>query len=84
VNKGVSLRSLPMKDSTVVTHLDYSIVRVLDNRYWDKGIDELVKVQYENIVGYVSHFELRSPTDYRACFEKLNGKYFLTALVAGD
>jgi hypothetical protein len=84
IRKGVPLRSLPVQDSKVIKKLDYSIVKVLDHRYWDKGKDELIHVQHENLEGYVSHFELRSPTDYRACFEKLNGKWFLTSLVAGD
>ena len=34
--------------------------------------------------GFVSAEFVRSPIDYRACFEKKNGKWKMTAFVAGD
>jgi hypothetical protein len=83
---GVRVRARPGLNALIVTNLSYDIVQLdretsasgVDNRGWVKIIAPNGKK------GYVSSQYIRSPIDYRACFEKKQGKWLMTALVAGD
>lgn len=82
----VRVRAQPRLKAPVVTSLSYDIVEV-DNEPSASGDsnDEWVKIILPNKKrGYVYGKYIRRPTDYRACFEKKQGKWKMTALIAGD
>jgi hypothetical protein len=85
----VNLREKPNLSSKVVMQLSYNVVKIDfensvtsttdPNKYiWTK-INTL-----GDKTGYVSADFVRSPIDYRACFQKINGSWKMTAFVAGD
>jgi hypothetical protein len=83
---GVRVRAQPRLNALIVTNLSYDIVQ-LDRETAASGVDNSgwVKIIAPNgKKGYVSSQYIRSPIDYRACFEKKRGKWLMTALVAGD
>ena len=87
IGENVKVRKEPKLDGQVIGTLSYDIVKVTD---W-KPITEAVKKQAwitvsltGNAKGYIAEDYIRSPIDYRAIFEKKDGKWLLTAFVAGD
>lgn len=82
VGTRVRLRASPRLDATVVTHLDYAIVRVAPGEAetlgW-KGVQ-----LSDGRAGYVSSRYLRSPIARRALFQFHDGRWWLMAYVAGD
>lgn len=68
-----------------VATLKYSIVQVLDGeRVQNEGL-KWIKVQVPGgPKGYVEAGDFRSPLDYRARFERLQGTWRMTSFVAGD
>lgn len=75
--------------STVIGRLSYDIVKVLDRGHLEEAKPHssttFVKVKsYNGIVGYVTKDHLWSPIDYRAGFMKKQGKWKLSAFIAGD
>jgi hypothetical protein len=48
------------------------------NRYWRR-----VKTE-DGESGYVAARDVRSPIDYRAAFEKVDGRWMMTFFVVGD
>lgn len=66
----------------IVGHLKYAIVRDL-RAPAPKGYRQVQAVG-SPLKGQVRDAALRSPIGYRAAFEKRNGKWFLSAFVAGD
>ena len=81
--RNVSLKSTPTEDSPTVATLSYTIVKVLEDRYWEKT-DKMVHISANGADGFVPRARIRSPIDYRACFGRKNGKWALNLLVAGD
>ncbi len=87
--KDVNLRSKPQADAPVVDTLSYNIVQIeLENSVRDKNKpDSYTWVKVNTLggkKGFVQAKYVRSPIDYRAIFEKKNGKWKMTAFIAGD
>jgi hypothetical protein len=85
----VNLRSKPEANAPVVANLSYNIVKVdFENSVKDKAKEEKYTwLKIETLggkKGFVSAGYVRSPVDYRAVFEKRNGKWKLVTFVAGD
>ena len=87
IGENVKVRKEPKLDGQVIGTLSYDIVKVTD---W-KPINEAGKKQAwvtvsltGNARGYIAEDYIRSPIDYRAIFEKRNGKWQLAAFVSGD
>lgn len=87
IGENVNVRKEPKLSGQVMSTLSYDIVKVAD---W-KPINEAGKKQAwvtvsltGDVKGYIAADYIRSPIDYRAIFEKKNGKWQLTAFVAGD
>ncbi len=85
----VNLREKPDTKSPVVAQLSYNIVKV----DYDKSIKKPKSENDYNWLkietlggkkGFVSAEFVRSPIDFRACFEKKNGKWLMTFFLAGD
>lgn len=78
----------PRRDSSVLAHLSYDIVRVLDfyPQYDDDDIPEgWSKVELKGgEAGWMTGDSLQSVIDYRAAFQKRNGTWKMNSLVAGD
>ncbi len=80
---GVRVREQPDLNAPIITNLSYEIVKLDAGGSENKS--EWVKIIAPNgKKGYVFGKYIRSPTDYRACFEKKQGKWLMTSLVAGD
>ncbi len=87
IEDGVRVRREPNTSSGIIKTLSFDIVKVIveppnenstARRQW-LGV-ELSDGQK----GFVAKEYLRSPIDYRAIFEKKNGKWLMTAFIAGD
>ncbi len=78
----VNLRAAPSLNASVVGQLSYNIVEPVNR---DADIGDWVEVRtLGGKKGFVNSKFVRSPIDYRACFEKKGGKWRMTAFVAGD
>lgn len=85
----VNLRSRPEMNAPVVASLSYNIVRVdYENSVKAPNKeDEYLWLKVETLggkKGFVSARYVRSPVDYRAIFEKRNGRWKLVVFIAGD
>jgi hypothetical protein len=87
IEDGVRVRKEPSTRGEVLVTLSFDIVEVPT---WDrqKSTNDkrdwlLVKLS-DGQKGYVAAEYVRSPIDYRAIFEKKNGKWVMTAFIAGD
>lgn len=82
----VPLRAKPDDHSRVIARLDYDIVRLAAPPRDAKALAGpwLQVATAKGKHGYVARRFLRSPIDYRALFQKRNGAWRMTALVAGD
>ena len=78
---GVRLRAQPDQDASILGGLSFNLVKIEEwtsDRTW-------AKVTTDNgVTGYVSGKYVRSPIDYRAFFQQVDGRWQLTAFVAGD
>lgn len=78
---GVRFRSAPTFDAPIVASVSYSIVRLIEpkpGRLWSR-------VQLgDGRTGYMWHAYVRSSVDYRALFNLIDGRWRMTAFVAGD
>jgi hypothetical protein len=82
IGNKVNVRKAPKADSEVLQTLSYEVVPLDTN---DHGNDQWVAIKLPNgKKGYVSRSFTRSPVDYRASFEKVDGRWQITSLVAGD
>jgi hypothetical protein len=81
IARNVRLRVQPEPNAPILGTLSYNILKVVDwtgDRHW-------VKVATENgTIGFVSARFVRTSIDYRAFFTQIDGKWMLTAFVAGD
>jgi len=77
----VRLRSAPKFDAPIVASVSYSIVRLMEpasGQLWSR-------VQLgDGRTGYMWHAYVRSSVDYRALFNLIEGRWRMTAFVAGD
>ncbi len=82
VGSKVNVRKAPNQSSEVLQTLSYEIVP-LDSK--DHGNDQWVAIKLPNgKKGYVSRYFTRSPVEYRAFFAKVEGRWQMTTLIAGD
>jgi hypothetical protein len=81
VGTRVRVRAEPSLKATVLTHLDYKIVRALGTTGpagWRRvGLAD-------GRTGFIAARYVRSPIDHRALFQYENGRWWLMAYVAGD
>ncbi|HEY7910746.1 MAG TPA: SH3 domain-containing protein [Blastocatellia bacterium] len=87
VGEGVRVRERPALDSKVLAALSFDIVKVPDWRPAQTGGSKQrwIKVTLASgAPGYVAAEYIRSSIDYRAIFEKKDGRWVLTVLIAGD
>lgn len=87
--ENVNLRARPDAAAEVIAQLSYNVVEVDYENSINDGREEptysWLKIKtLGGKKGFVSAKYVRSPIDYRACFEKKKGKWKMTALVAGD
>ena len=87
IEDGVRVRREPNTTSAVIKTLSFDIVKVVVD---SPNENSSVKRQWLSVElsdgqkGFVAKQYLRSPIDYRAIFEKKNGKWLMTAFIAGD
>jgi hypothetical protein len=88
VKKNVQVRREPQAEAPIIATLSYDIVKV---EYQQTQLsDQSQANEWLKIItpsgkqGYVLAQEMRSAVDYRARFKKRNGKWRMTALIAGD
>lgn len=79
---GVALRAAPQADAPVIARLDWTVLNTIDeggeNARWRH-----VRLR-DGRSGYFSAAYLRSQVDYRALFRRIDGRWMMTAFVAGD
>lgn len=85
----VNLREKPDLKSTVVAQLSYNVVKVDYENSIKKPNSEREVLWYKvetlgGKKGFVSADFVRSPIDYRACFEKKGSAWKMTFFLAGD
>ena len=83
----VNVRSRADATSTVVGSLSYNIVEIQKTILEEENVGKASWYQIKTLggkTGFVKAEFVRSPTDYRAAFEKKGGKWKMTAFVAGD
>ncbi len=82
VGSSVRVRSAASRTVPTVASLSYAIVEQVGSRAQN---DEWVRVRLPGgTTGYVDQRYVRSPIDYRAFFSKSDGRWQMTAFVAGD
>jgi len=75
------LHSEPRDESPILARLDYTLVRSPDAP--EPG--DWTRVTLDDVgTGFVRSDLVRSPVDYRAVFTKRDGRWVMTAFVAGD
>ena len=79
--RNVHLRMAPRLDAMIITSVTYPIVRLLaktDDNMW-------AHVQLgDGRTGYIWDAYVRSPVNYRALFNRIDGRWRMTAFVEGD
>lgn len=82
VGNKVNVRKAPNQNSEVLKTLSYELIPLdtsaNSNEQW-----VAIKLPGDK-KGYVSSAYVRSPVDYRAIFEKVDGRWQMTVLIAGD
>jgi len=87
VGGNVRVRTAPQITASVIRNLSFDIVDVPD---WQRTKARGEKREWTKVkladgqTGYVAEEFIRSPIDYRAIFEKENGRWVMTAFIAGD
>lgn len=89
VGENVNVRARPHHDAPVLSKLSYDLVKKLDNlpvlEETPAGPRRWLKIATpQGRAGYVAAHYTHSPLDYRAGFKKINGRWLMAALVAGD
>ena len=89
IGSNVRMHGEPDATTPVLALLSYDVVQVNyeASAPEDTSAEESVWVKIKTLKGqegYVSGKQFRSPTDYRATFKKVKGKWVMTCLVAGD
>lgn len=84
--KNVNLRDRPDSSANIVAKLSYNVVRVflVTSSHIETDYSWLNVETLGGKKGFVRAKYVRSPIDYRACFEKKRGKWKMTTFVAGD
>ena len=87
--KDVCLYARPQAGAPVLGTLSYDVVKVLD---WSGERSQKATTKDRWVLirtpqgrrGYVRHEFVRSPVDFRAYFAKVNGRWMMVGLIAGD
>lgn len=88
IGANVRVRSQPNANAAIVTNLSYDIVKATFPNAEDikegeaPGWVKIVVPDGRN--GYVAQRYIRSAVDYRISFERVRGKWLITAFIAGD
>jgi hypothetical protein len=77
----VRLRSAPSPEALSLGVISYSIVHIVEP---GEKSDRWQRVQFGGRTGYVAREYVRSPIGYRALFNLSEGRWRMTAFVAGD
>jgi hypothetical protein len=80
----VPLRSSPSDSGAVTATLDWAIVELIPDSPPDPDSKWIHVRTMEGNEGWVSESDVRSPIDYRAGFQEMNGEWRMSVLVAGD
>jgi hypothetical protein len=81
IGRNVRLRTAARLDAPILTTVSHSIVRPLESKV-DK---QWASVRLgDGRSGYIWHAYVRSSVDYRALFNLIDGRWRMTAFVAGD
>jgi hypothetical protein len=84
----VRVRAEPRLESPVLAALSFEIVRLSNagrSRLTPEQAEEWTAVELRGgRTGYIASRYVRSSIDYRALFNKVNGRWRMTAFVAGD
>ena len=88
IRESAALLVQPSATAAVIQTLSYDIVEV----DYDRSVRDAGQANYKWLkvtapsgqTGYLARADLRSPIDYRACFDKLDGAWKMVMLVAGD
>ncbi len=83
----INLRAKADRNAAIIGSLSYNVVEILDSVKDANDINKTVWYEVKTLggkQGFVSAEFVRSPIDYRAGFEKINGKWKMTIFVAGD
>jgi hypothetical protein len=85
--RDVLLKAKPSAEAETRSRLSYDLVNVLD---WDiadenpGNAQQWVKIQIENVSGYVPDEHIRSPQEYHACFVKSGAGWRISAFSVGQ
>jgi hypothetical protein len=81
IRPGAELRSAPDAAGELVATLDWDVLTVPE---WDwESAWQRVELA-DGRAGYVRSEDIRSPIDYRAAFQRVGGRWRMTAFIAGD
>jgi hypothetical protein len=85
VGSEVRIRTLPRADAPVVTQVSYEVLQ-LDAEASSKDwmTEDWTAVRIDGKKAYIATRFIRSPIDYRARFEKVDGRWRLVFFLAGD
>ena len=86
IDDSVRVRKEPNTRSTVIRTLSFDVVKLGQDKAAPYGTSRqwVPVVLADGQKGYVAAEYIRSSIDYRAIFEKKNGKWIMTAFIAGD
>ncbi len=82
----VNLRAKADKNAAIVGSLSYNVVEILDSVKDANDINKTIWYEVKTLGGkrgFVGAEFVRSPIDFRAGFEKRNGKWKMTVFIAG-
>src|SRR5688572_24197903 len=77
----VRIRTAPSLNAPVVTTVSYAILEVV---YEQKPVEGWTAVKLDGKTAYLGARYIRSPVDYRARFEYIEGRWRLLMFLAGD
>ena len=85
VGSEVRIRTLPRADAPVVTQVSYEVLQ-LDAEASSKDwmTEDWTAVRIDGKKAYIATRFIRSPIDYRARFQKVDGRWRLVFFLAGD
>ncbi|MGH9632187.1 MAG: hypothetical protein ACRD7E_28105, partial [Bryobacteraceae bacterium] len=90
IRPSAEVRAEPDLEAPVIETLCYDVVKIDHKGSVIDPNSERLRVLWRKITtpggkaGYVAGTDIRSSVDYRAFFERKNGKWLLTLLVPGD
>lgn len=85
IGDAVAVRAQPNHEAQVVDTVGFTVVGIRNFEATEGGGDRWMHVTLNNDrQGYVPESAIASPIGYRAIFQKRDGQWLMTALVAGD